>query len=250
MKKTVFNLVIIAVAIALALWFQLNNENVAPVSSDEETQTLLAMSWQPAFCETKPNKPECRSQRKGRFDEANFTLHGLWPQPRDNIYCGVPRSLQKTSWRNMPKLELSEAMRDELATKMPGYRSFLHRHEWFKHGTCLPGADPQGYYEISLKLLDRFNTSPLRELFANNIGRELTHREVAAVMKKAFGNGAEQRISLDCLRDGRRQLIVGINIALKVHGNDDITNISENILSAPTRSIGCKSGIVDLVGLQ
>ena len=50
---------------------------------------LLALSWQPSFCETKPSKPECESQTPQRFDATNLVLHGLWPQPRANVYCNV-----------------------------------------------------------------------------------------------------------------------------------------------------------------
>ena len=43
---------------------------------------VLAVSWQPAFCEGHADKPECASQTEARFDASNLTLHGLWPQPR------------------------------------------------------------------------------------------------------------------------------------------------------------------------
>jgi ribonuclease T2 len=51
---------------------------------------VLSVSWQPAFCETKRNKPECATESPDRFDATHFTLHGLWPQPRRNAYCDVP----------------------------------------------------------------------------------------------------------------------------------------------------------------
>ena len=42
---------------------------------------VLAITWQPAFCEANGRKPECVFQTQTRFDGANFSLHGLWPQP-------------------------------------------------------------------------------------------------------------------------------------------------------------------------
>src|SRR5258706_166452 len=54
---------------------------------------VFAVSWQPAFCETKPNKPECLSMTSDRFDATHLTLHGLWPQGAD--YCGISAA-QKT----------------------------------------------------------------------------------------------------------------------------------------------------------
>jgi len=50
---------------------------------------VFALSWQPAFCETKSSKTECRAQNPNEFDATNFTLHGLWPQPNGNSYCQV-----------------------------------------------------------------------------------------------------------------------------------------------------------------
>ena len=40
---------------------------------------LLAISWQPAFCQTHQKKAECRTQDKERYDADHFSLHGLWP---------------------------------------------------------------------------------------------------------------------------------------------------------------------------
>ena len=40
---------------------------------------VLAASWQPSFCETKPDKDECESQTGDRFDATHFAIHGLWP---------------------------------------------------------------------------------------------------------------------------------------------------------------------------
>src|SRR5690606_38044706 len=71
---------------------------------------LLAASWQPGFCETQPDRTECRNQHAGRFDARNFALHGLWPQPRSREYCGVSRrdiERDQTSWRLLPEPKLS-----------------------------------------------------------------------------------------------------------------------------------------------
>jgi len=54
-------------------------------------KNLLALSWHNAFCETHRYKKECKNAR----NRGNFTLHGLWPQPKGKVYCGVPRLFQK-----------------------------------------------------------------------------------------------------------------------------------------------------------
>ena len=55
---------------------------------------MLAVTWQPAFCQLHARKPECGSQTSDRFDATHFTLHGLWPQPRAKEYCGVSAALR------------------------------------------------------------------------------------------------------------------------------------------------------------
>ena len=58
----------------------------APANADAETQSrtatkhVFAVAWQPGFCETQPDRRECRNQQQDRFDASHFALHGLWPQ--------------------------------------------------------------------------------------------------------------------------------------------------------------------------
>ena len=71
---------------------------------------VFALSWQPAFCETKSSKPECQAQTAGGFDATHFTLHGLWPQPNGNFYCQVPASDKANDnpahWADLPPVDL------------------------------------------------------------------------------------------------------------------------------------------------
>ncbi len=60
-----------------------------PQASGPKPRYTLAVSWQPAFCEARTRTPECRSQTPGRFDASHFSLHGLWPEPYENVFCGV-----------------------------------------------------------------------------------------------------------------------------------------------------------------
>ena len=91
-----------------------------PPAQEDEQQSVqsghrfvLAISWQPAFCETRPSKPECQSQTKDRFDATHFTLHGLWPQPRRRAYCGVDAATvsedESGYWSSLPEPQMSAA---------------------------------------------------------------------------------------------------------------------------------------------
>ncbi|MFN4143239.1 ribonuclease T2 family protein [Aestuariivirga sp.] len=214
---------------------------------------VLAVSWQPAFCEANASKPECRFQTATRFDGSNFALHGLWPQPRTKQYCGASRKERQASaagkWKDLPPLDLMPLTRAELDEVMPGSRSHLDRHEWIKHGTCYPGRDPETYYRDTLRLMDLLNRSPVRDLLAENIGRTVTSEEIRGQFDVAFGEGAGERVRVACRDDGGRRLIAEITIGLRgdLSGR---TPISQLILGSVPTDPGCPGGVVDPVGLQ
>ncbi|MBU1304372.1 MAG: ribonuclease [Alphaproteobacteria bacterium] len=224
----------------------------APPSTFRGTQYILAINWQPAFCETSPNKPECRAQRPSSFEATNITLHGLWPQPRDNDYCNVSPAEQRDSeqgyWRDLPQLPLSRSLRTELDQAMPGTLSALERHEWTKHGTCY-GTSAERYFTDALDLLLAVNTSAVAELFAGNIGRKITLAQVRAAFDESFGKGAGDRVSMACQEDGNRQIITELTIGLTgtVTGPDAL---SAMLAAASPVDGGCRSGMVDAVGLR
>lgn len=228
---------------------------VTPISN---SANLLAISWQPAFCETRPSKTECKTQTRERFDASNFTLHGLWPQPRGNNYCNVSsdiKALDKNSstWSELPPISLSDGLFAELKQKMPGVASDLHLHEWYKHGTCY-SETPEEYYRESLALLDQVNNSGVRDLFASNVGMEVTSDEILAEFDEAFGNDAGNKVAISCARDNQptRRRMIG---ELKLNLNGDIesdTTLAELFNQGKTvksRDV-CSSGEVDPAGLN
>ncbi|MHA6691204.1 ribonuclease T2 family protein [Devosia sp. A449] len=216
------------------------------------TQYVLAVNWQPAFCETSPRQPECRAQRANSFEATNFTLHGLWPQPRDRAYCDVPASERWASedgdWRDLPRLPLSLQLQRELDKVMPGTLSGLDRHEWTKHGSCY-GTPAEEYYADSLALMTALNRSAVAELFADNIGRKITLRQVREAFDAAFGPGAGERVQMDCATDGNRTIITELTIALtgEISGPEDMAGL---MAAASPLGGGCNSGMVDAVGLR
>jgi ribonuclease T2 len=222
---------------------------------DKDGDYILAMSWQPGFCETKPDKPECKTQTEERFDASHFTLHGLWPQPRNNVFCNVsPAEVSKDKnrrWSELSELALDVDTREELNKVMPGTQSFLHRHEWIKHGTCYNGESPEKYFHDSLNIMDELNAdaSEVRTLFAENVGREITADQIHEAFENSFGDGVGDKIKISCKRDGNRILITEITVSL----NGDLGSIpvSQALMNAKSaNNIGCTAGIVDPVGLQ
>jgi ribonuclease T2 len=219
-----------------------------PPRPDEATSRgyVLAASWQPAFCQTHRTKTECQAQTEARFDSAHFALHGLWPQPRDNIYCGVSRE-QRTNaeagrWSDLPPLELTDETRANLDVVMPGTQSDLQRHEWIKHGTCYSDTAEE-YFVESLQLMNQLNASPVRVLFAARIGERVSAYELRAAFDQAFGAGAGDRVEMACSS--------GLITELRIHLDGVITEttrFAELIAAADPVNGGCTGGRIDPAG--
>lgn len=257
-KNNIASIAFLVLAGLAAIWFEWRDQSPQTRTKEQQQSVntdgyILAVSWQAAFCEKRPNRAECRSQRSGRFDASNFSLHGLWPQPRTNLYCNVSdseKALDKSGrWGQLPKLDLSDELRKELSEKMPGYRSYLHRHEWAKHGTCIPGITPQAYFQASLKLLDSLNASAIAQLFRDNINQNLNYRELDQAFARSFGRGAGKRLVADCYRDDGRHIFSELKLSL----SGEIIpkpQLGELIASGAILGSSCPSGRVDPVGLQ
>lgn len=213
---------------------------------------VMALSWQPAFCEGARRRPECRSQKVGRYDVTHFSIHGLWPQPGSNVYCGVDDAVVETDkarrWRDLEGLGLSDAVKQALWKAMPGSQSFLHRHEWIKHGTCY-SEKPETYYRDTLWITDAINRSPVQSLFERSIGKPLNNRTIRKAFDQAFSDGAGERVRVACRRDGDRQIITEITIGLKGEIGEQ-ADLASLIAAAPKTEPGCPRGIVDPVGFQ
>lgn len=237
-----------------------NTPPSSPAARNDKIQSIqnkprfvLAIGWQPAFCETRPNKRECTSQTDSRFDASHFTLHGLWPQPRRRSYCGVGEAMviadEAGQWSRLPEPDITATTRQELSVVMPGMQSLMHRHEWIKHGTCYPAGDAEGYFADAIQVIDAINASPARTLLAANIGRNVSTQEIRSAFDQAFGTGAGQRVRVACVDDGGRRLISEITIGLA----GEITpqaNLGDLIRASGPTDAGCPGGIIDPVGLQ
>ncbi|MEO1472223.1 MAG: ribonuclease T, partial [Pseudomonadota bacterium] len=237
-------------------------EDLEDVTAGESTTNLLAASWQPAFCESKPSKDECEALNAGNLPhaEGRFSIHGLWPQPRGNDYCGVPRRVKNldkpSTWHLLPAPGTDAETTAALAVAMPGVASHLHHHEWIKHGTCYGGdGGADEYYDDTLALMAALEASPVGQLFAENVGNELDAGAIRAAFDAGFGAGAGDRVKIDCLRDrdSGRTLIVELKINLQgeIDVVDGAVDMGPLILAAdPVGDPGCSGGIVDPGGDQ
>ena len=195
------------------------------------TNNLLAISWQNAYCQTHQNKRECRNVKPSHYSASHFTLHGLWPQPRSKVNC-----------KGEHKVYLPKKLYRELLTVMPAAKSGLHKHEWRKHGTCY-GKDQEGYFRDSIYLVKKINASPVRDLFAKNVGRILTLQQVRFSFDRAFGKGSGRRVKMVC----KNGLITELWLNLKGEIAEG-TDLGKLLKNAPIAKGGCQKGKVDAVG--
>ncbi len=216
-------------------------EEVTEESTEETTVDadfdyyVLALSWQPAFCESKPDKEECQTQTERRYDATNFVLHGLWPNLQGDDehtfgYCNVSRSIirqdQNSDWCDMPDIDLSEKVFQDLSKYMPGSGSCLQNHEWYKHGTC-SGMSADAYYKLANALVKRFNDSDFNQYVAQQVGRQVSRRDLLARFTDEFGADADNYLSLRCTKVDGDSLLTEIQIALRADLTraDDISNL-------------------------
>ncbi|PZU09674.1 ribonuclease T [Sphingomonas sp.] len=100
--------------------------------------------------------------------KSGFVLHGLWP---DGIgrdwpqWCAPARPLPAATLR---------------AHYCATPSAQLAQHEWAKHGTCMPGYDPDRYFADARRLFDGLNLPNLRALSYGATSRGSIQRAVAA----------------------------------------------------------------------
>ncbi|WP_020396966.1 ribonuclease T2 family protein [Thiolinea disciformis] len=228
------------------------NAPTNPTSRDTRSNAvndyLLALSWQPAFCQNHQSKKECTLQTSASPDAKQLSLHGLWPQPINNAYCGVDITLRtidrrgEEGWRLLPELSYSAELKQELLVAMPGYRSHLDRHEWYKHGTCY-GASPETYFRDAINALKQINTSAVGQLFSRHIGKTLTATQIRDAFDQSFGAGSGDRVNIRC--DGKRISELWINLR-GASANGKLTDLIQQAM--PVRKLDCTSGLVDPAG--
>ena len=200
--------------------------------------STLVLSWQNTFCETHSNKKECRK----KIGASHLVLHGLWPQPRSNQYCNVPKKLieldKQKRWNALPDLDLNSTTKALLEQYMPGYKSNLHKHEWIKHGTCY-GTDANSYFYNALTMTKKIDNT-IGEYLRANIGKKIKTINIKLVASKLIDPKIKSRLGIKC----KKRLLSEIWINLIGQGN----NIKELIKNAPIIRSNCVEAIVDAPG--
>jgi ribonuclease T2 len=207
---------------------------------------ILAIGWEPAFCEQHRDKSECGELTSSSFVSTHLSLHGLWPQPRGRQYCEVAPDVRELDhnhvWNALPNPEISPETLRRLAAVMPGVQSNLQRHEWIVHGTCF-GGSADDYFARASGLAEAVNGSGVAKLFADNAGKNLSADAIRSAFDDAFGAGAGARVTVSCHGNGDNRTITEliINLAGDVKGSTGLGDLMHAALPVPP---GCPVGLV------
>jgi len=208
--------------------------------NNSNLESVLVLSWHNSFCETHSNKKECR--QNGGSGANHLVLHGLWPQPRSNSYCGVSKDIIKLDkakrWNALPKLNLTKEVKELMAIYMPGSQSNLQRHEYYKHGSCY-SKDANKYYLDALTLTKKADET-LGEYLRANLGKKVKAINIKLLANKLLANGAKDKVAIKC----KRAVLSEVWISLKGKGND-FAKLLENAKSIRSN---CSEAIVDKAG--
>ncbi len=213
-----------------------SSQNTSCNVTGQADSHVLALSWQPAFCETKPQKPECKITNPHVYQARHFTLHGLWPNKETcgtrYAFCGEVKG-QKNNFCDYPAIQLDSASQTSLAEVMPSVTagSCLERHEWHKHGTCQSSGSLQEYFDLSVDLTRQFNDSGMAYFMNRRIGQQVRTEDFLNRMAAVLGSTAPERIKLKC--DQGMLVEIQLSLIAELNPNADLEKL---IANAPTQS--------------
>lgn len=219
--------------------------------SSGEAVYVLALSWQPAFCETRPSVRECQDSSGNSPSATGFSLHGLWNRP---IYCGVSDADRDNDsrhrWNLLPEPSISEDTRRRLNMAMPGTLSLLQRHEYVKHGSCFDGG-ADVYFRTALNLLEQVNRSKLRDFMVTKVGARVSLAELRKAFDESFGAGAGAALVMNCKGDADSHRTLITEVLLSIKGRL-LENSSLREVLVPAAAVGrsCEQGIIDPAGVS
>ena len=163
---------------------------------------VLALSWQPAFCERFNTEPECAVKDPNAYVATHFSLHGLWPNKKtcgtDYGFCGKYKK-ELNDFCDYDPVPISKAELEKLGVYMPSavYGTCLQRHEWNKHGTC-QALNATNYFNLAIRLTTEFSQGSVESFMAKNIGKTVSTQSFFDVVDETFGTDAHKRLQISC----------------------------------------------------
>ncbi|WP_448682124.1 ribonuclease T2 family protein [Pseudomonas nicosulfuronedens] len=165
---------------------QIGNRDAAQCKiADTYDSYVLALTWQPGFCEHNPaggEKPECQAMKDGRLTVSHFTLHGLWP---NKTACG-----KRYGNCSGAALELSSATLDYIKPWMPNFQfsTQFGNYEWKKHGVCQSRLSDDDYFRLAVDLTKSFDDSAPGTYVREHVGGTISKREFYSKLGDELGS--------------------------------------------------------------
>ncbi|WP_197373228.1 ribonuclease T2 family protein [Mycolicibacterium baixiangningiae] len=218
--------------------------NPSALVSDDAAGSLLVLTWAPSFCTVERENAACESGEVSRVGQT-LVLHGLWPQPRDRQYCGVPEELRDRE-SALPPVQLSDDVRDRLRSTTVDTATLVH-HEWYTHGTCA-AVSPDTYFGDAVTLTDEVR-EVLDPVLRDAAGGRLTLATVRERIDDTFGAGTGERVGLGCrTAAGAGAVIVDVRLSLTpavaLRDADGAVSLAESLRQGPPMPAQCRHGSV------
>lgn len=130
-----------------------------PVRKMPIASYTLAISWSPEFCRNRSGAGRDGGNADfqcGGDNSFGFVLHGLWPDGAGHSwpqYC------------NATPILTTKVIRQNLCSTPSAQ---LLQHEWAKHGTCMPGYDPERYFARSTGMFRKLRFPDMDALSRGN----------------------------------------------------------------------------------
>jgi ribonuclease T2 len=221
----------------------------AQFDSSDSSSSWLVLTWGPSLCAAEPTNAGCKS---GHVEAQGPTwiLHGLWPQPVDEQYCGVPKEIAERAsdlhGHHMPSVAMADDVRDTLQS-MVSDASVMAPHEWYAHGTC-SGVTPDVFFSNATALTDQARKL-LDPMFASAQGGRIQLSAVRDKFDAEYGAGAGERVRLSCRNvTGQGSVAYELHLSLPpvtaLRTPDGTLSLKDLILKGPALGPGCRHASV------
>lgn len=233
--------VVVVAAVVFSVFVEDRPREHASNVAANSTSSLLVVTWGPSLCTVDRSNAGCRSGHVGKLGPT-LILHGLWPQPSTEQFCGLPKGQRDGS---LPSLNLPQTVQTDLQSRMSDV-AIMAPHEWNAHGTC-SGLAPPEYFSIAAALAEQASAA-LDPVFQDGGGR-VSLDAVRARMDAEFGPGAGKRATLTCRKvDGAGMVAYEVQLSLPpvvdLKSAPTPVSLKDVITKGPALSAGCRRGAV------
>ncbi len=237
------------VVAAVAFSLLVTDRSKPPNEPGTSSSSLLVVTWAPSLCKVEASNPGCKSGHVGKLGR-KLILHGLWPQPRTEQFCGVPSAVadrvRDLHGADMPSLNLPEDVQANLQSMMSDAAS-LAPHEWYTHGTC-SGVPPAVYFSDAVTLTDQISKI-LNPVFERAQNGPLSLSTLRDRIDAEFGKGAGKRVMITCHDiDGKEIVLYEVHLSLPPVADfgtaENTLSLRDLLAKGPTISAECRRGRV------